>query len=285
MKTENTKLDKWLINNLRTLYSKLGITGSSVIVILFLILFIWVTSHQYWGLIDLSDKNNIGDALGGITAPFIGLISIVLMFLAFYIQYVFNKRQFDFNTKQFEYIKKQNINESINHFNHSFEIVSKVGQNIDSIAFIYMNNSCLDFLKYYSENKAESVLLLKSNESFLINYLIKFYNFKTKELVQDNPHFGFYSLSIRNFVTKFCVFLEFLRLDLNKLELDDSSKQEIIYNYILKSKIVSAPEIINYLAIEILTGPFIKEKNIFIDILSKDNFLDRRVFELYEDIK
>lgn len=40
-----------------------------------------------------NQPNQVGDAIGGMTAPIIGLISAGLMFIAFYVQYNFNKEQ------------------------------------------------------------------------------------------------------------------------------------------------------------------------------------------------
>lgn len=66
------------------------------IVILFLIgivlMFVpyWITRPNTSG-IDFSDTGQIGDTIGGITAPFIGFLGVVFTFLAFWIQYEANK--------------------------------------------------------------------------------------------------------------------------------------------------------------------------------------------------
>src|SRR5690554_2913350 len=66
--------------------------------VFFLLLFLisiplWVYLIANWSFIDLSDKNEIGDAVGGIASPIIGIGGIILTFLAFYIQYQFNQEQ------------------------------------------------------------------------------------------------------------------------------------------------------------------------------------------------
>lgn len=67
--------------------------------IFFLILFIvliplWVCLIVNNSIIGLSEKpNEIGDAIGGITSPIIGIGGIILTFCAFYIQYKFNREQ------------------------------------------------------------------------------------------------------------------------------------------------------------------------------------------------
>lgn len=97
-------VDRIFIGFGKWIYKKLGVTLTiifSLTIIFGLISFIiYQISHKAYGF-DLSDKNNIGDALGGLTSPFIGIMGVVLTFLAFYIQ-------FDFNKKQMEIIKNQN---------------------------------------------------------------------------------------------------------------------------------------------------------------------------------
>jgi uncharacterized membrane protein len=55
------------------------------------------------GLIDFTDTGQIGDTIGGIMNPFIGMASIIVMFLAFYMQFKANKMmQSQFEKNQFE---------------------------------------------------------------------------------------------------------------------------------------------------------------------------------------
>jgi uncharacterized membrane protein len=56
------------------------------------------------GVIVFSDKeSHIGDTIGGIMSPFIGMASIIVMFLAFYMQFKANKiMQSQFEKNQFE---------------------------------------------------------------------------------------------------------------------------------------------------------------------------------------
>lgn len=66
--------------------------------VMMLIMVIAVPSLAYLfthksGIIDLTGKNELGDAIGGTTAPIIGICGVVFTFMAFYIQYEFNKRQ------------------------------------------------------------------------------------------------------------------------------------------------------------------------------------------------
>lgn len=87
-------VDKTNIMKNKKVGNILIITGTSLLFIfLFLIYFNSVTDESYSVIQNLKNKNEIGDALGGIIAPFIGLVGVVLTFLAFYVQYEFNKKQ------------------------------------------------------------------------------------------------------------------------------------------------------------------------------------------------
>lgn len=50
-----------------------------------------------WSCLDFSQTGSIGDTIGGITAPFIGLVSILLLWWTLKEQLKFNKRQEKFN--------------------------------------------------------------------------------------------------------------------------------------------------------------------------------------------
>jgi uncharacterized membrane protein len=55
------------------------------------------------GFVDFTNTGQIGDTIGGIMNPFIGIASIIVMFLAFYMQYEANKMmQSQFKKNQFE---------------------------------------------------------------------------------------------------------------------------------------------------------------------------------------
>lgn len=64
----------------------------ALIMVIMVPLLAFLFTHKSW-IIDLTGKNELGDAIGGTTAPIIGVCSVVFTFMAFYIQYDFNKRQ------------------------------------------------------------------------------------------------------------------------------------------------------------------------------------------------
>lgn len=55
-----------------------------------------------WEFFNLSNEESarIGDAIGGITAPFVAILAAILTFLAFWVQYDFNKKQHSFIEKE-----------------------------------------------------------------------------------------------------------------------------------------------------------------------------------------
>lgn len=75
---------------------KKGVVFMGLVMMLVMIILVpalaYLFTHKSW-LIDLSEKNELGDAIGGTTAPIIGICGVVFTFMAFYIQYEFNKRQ------------------------------------------------------------------------------------------------------------------------------------------------------------------------------------------------
>jgi hypothetical protein len=82
------KLSKWLIG-----------------IAIFLVLFSFFSPLVFTrnGFIDFSKTGPIGDTIGGIMNPFVGIASIIVMFLAFYMQFKANKMmQFQFEKNQFE---------------------------------------------------------------------------------------------------------------------------------------------------------------------------------------
>lgn len=50
-----------------------------------------------WNCFDFSDKGSIGDTIGGITAPFVGLLSIILLAWTLYEQVQINREQKKYN--------------------------------------------------------------------------------------------------------------------------------------------------------------------------------------------
>lgn len=69
-------------------------------------------------LLKLSTEGSarIGDSIGGITAPFVGMLAVLATFWAFWAQYEFNKRQYNFTVKE--------------QFDHAFYEMLSIHENI-----------------------------------------------------------------------------------------------------------------------------------------------------------
>lgn len=74
-----------------------------------------------YSIIDLTGLSSLGDAVGGLTNPIIGVIGAVLTFLAFYIQFDFNKRQSEIMDLQSKIMMHQNFHETFSLLLEKFE--------------------------------------------------------------------------------------------------------------------------------------------------------------------
>lgn len=168
------------------------ILGISGIIILGILPFL-LTRKSFCGKLDFSQTGDIGDTIGGITAPFIGLIGVLLTFLAFWIQFKANKqqtRQFEqqdisykrerFETKFYDLLKLHR--ENINEFNIQDNVLGRK-------CFIYMYSElrfcyCLLFKLYESNYKSgKTKQEMNKEQIFNIAYLTFFFgigNFSNK---------------------------------------------------------------------------------------------------------
>jgi hypothetical protein len=75
----------------------------SMIILLCFVLIPILTTKLHWFVSYNQNTAFIGDTIGGIVAPLLGIVAIILTFAAFYIQYKANKVQsYNFYTQQFE---------------------------------------------------------------------------------------------------------------------------------------------------------------------------------------
>ena len=84
-----------------------------------------------WKALDFSETGSIGDTIGGITAPIVGLVSILLLWWTLRAQLEFNTRQEDINEKQ-------------NMFNDASRVLSMqahIMQIDDNIRYVYTSSS------------------------------------------------------------------------------------------------------------------------------------------------
>lgn len=137
-----------------------------------ILLFSFFTPYLFTksGFIDFSKTGNIGDTIGGIMNPFIGIVSIIVMFLAFYMQFNANRIvQTQFERSQFE--------------NLFFEMLKTHKDNSNNIS-----NSHKESLEGngFGEEQARIEWLETRKKGF--DFLIEKLNVKYDELKTKNPN-------------------------------------------------------------------------------------------------
>ncbi len=93
---------------------------------------------------DFTETGQIGDTIGGITAPIVGLLSIWLLYKTFGEQQKFNARQEEFQNQQQKFNKEQvRLNQKqlrVDNYNLYINLHNLLHENIDSILVTYMDN-------------------------------------------------------------------------------------------------------------------------------------------------
>lgn len=176
-----TKFDERLNNFFVQIFNKIGIAGSIIAIILFLILFIWLTSQQpFWFSFDIASSSNVGDALGGITNPIIGFIAVILTYRAFRVQY-------DFNEKQLGFIKNDKVDRKVDEYNKMLDsiIANDIYKDMD-IRFILRYST--QFL--VDKRKNDKYIPGVSFASVLYSSYVDYYVFHKNPFVEiENPNF------------------------------------------------------------------------------------------------
>lgn len=105
--------------------------GALIIVICFLP---YLFTH--FSILDFSNTGQIGDTIGGIMSPFVGIIAAVLTFMAFWIQYKANDEQKNAIQENRKELMAQQNRYNIDKFENKLELLLKTYQN------------CVDNLQY-----------------------------------------------------------------------------------------------------------------------------------------
>lgn len=122
-----------------------------IIVIIILFLPYLLTSRSWFGL-DFSNTGQIGDTIGGIIGPFIAIIAAGLTFIAFWVQYTFNRQQWQ--SIQIDRLE-----------NRIYEMLNLHRQNVQELK--YRNNKGRNAFNYLFLDLKYTYLLL---EIFSNNY-------------------------------------------------------------------------------------------------------------------
>ncbi|HEX9827953.1 MAG TPA: hypothetical protein VGA80_15245 [Flavobacteriaceae bacterium] len=122
-----------------------------IILLLFGSLYIF-TRPAYWNSFDFSETGQIGDTIGGITAPIINIIGAILIFLSFKAQINANKIQFKLLSQEMENQKKDR------NFQVTLEIFQSLKndyQNLENESFRGQGalNSFVNSIKSYWDEK------------------------------------------------------------------------------------------------------------------------------------
>ncbi|MGG7468147.1 hypothetical protein ACVVIH_12105 [Chryseobacterium arthrosphaerae] len=239
------------------------------IFIIILLSYIYIASHLNWGF-NMGDKNQIGDAIGGISAPFIGISTCILTFIAFYVQY-------DFNKKQSVFIKQQQINEFISEFNQTFNLITIPYILTDILHVMPINET----VKKIIQNPSEEDILSIKKENNCLNPILNILN-SNRQFIISNNIFSYYDPC-----RKFLIFVDLLVKEFSRLELNESEKINIAKDFIIKFEIVTTPEIINFLTLTLISVPnnVIKNKDFIIKSLKQHYGVDKAIFNIYEQIQ
>lgn len=153
------------------------------------------------------NPNEQGDTLGGILNPIIGIVAILVTYLAFFIQFLANKQvQNQFKIQQFESqfyemlrIHKDNVNEMY--------LPSKNGENfngryvLESIYYelIFCYNSCKLLVEANYKQEINNPSKLKSSKSIL-TFVYKIWFFGTSNI--DKTNFDFLEIECFDYLKR-----------------------------------------------------------------------------------
>lgn len=148
-------------------------------------------------------SNEIGDAIGGITAPFIGFLGVVLTFFAFWVQYQYNLHQREdikierFENKFYELLRQHNANVDEMHINAEETVVSnrkcfvQMFYEYKFILLVCLNEWQNNYKEKYSEDEILNIAYIiffngiGDNSDDSINYFLKEYNDINEEVIKN----------------------------------------------------------------------------------------------------
>lgn len=141
------------------------------VVALFFIPWLLASTYDHFAYFNSTNPGDIGDAIGGVTAPFIGVPAVLLTFCAFWVQFLYNKKQRrDIKLERFE--------------NKYYELINLHSQNVSQLKIkeIVFDRRC--FVQMYFEFKYvklkidyinnEKCLELSESELLNLSYIIFF---------------------------------------------------------------------------------------------------------------
>ena len=249
---------------------------ASLIIILLIVLptTLITTFHIPFGCLntDFTNTGQIGDTIGGITAPIIGLISIGLLYITFKEQREFNKKQVEFNKEETDFKKSQEqfnqqqveLNQKqvelnrkqlrIDNYNLFINLQTLLYEEIDAIVVAYINNKqSIGFDLFMELNKQFPISIVEFNK--LVLQLEKLRHFIEKFLLinhkSDVVYINrkiFYE-NTEKYIDKICSYCDYLlgeklRIDLCGNDLFDKETNVNLKKQIqtLKNKLLTLKE-------------------------------------------
>ncbi|WP_291858537.1 hypothetical protein [Marinilabilia sp.] len=141
--------------------------------------------------LDFSSTGQIGDTIGGITAPFLSLVGSVLVFLSFRAQIEMNRVQFSAIQKQFEKIDKEEDEKSINRMQHVLNVIRD--QYLEQYE-LFFNKHSKESMAYFALTRINLFPNKETKENLKLNVLNKIQNslllfsplFYLKKLIEES---------------------------------------------------------------------------------------------------
>ncbi len=179
-----------------------------VLTFLFVSLFILATPIIFtqpcflgWNCFDFSDKGSIGDTIGGITAPFVGLLSIILLAWTLYEQVQINREQKKFNDTS-----------------RIISVLSHIQDMDDNLLFLYSTPRSLCEGKglasfgIFSSNEEtdilfsfEEVLMIEKKTTIILTALSSLYSIIKDSNLEVEDQSSYYNI-IRNYLNSLYAF-------------------------------------------------------------------------------
>lgn len=202
------------------------------VLILYVYFFIPVLTNKIPTICNLNTTGEIGDTIGGLTAPIIGLFSAFLVYIAF-------KSQIDANKKQHKFNKKQS---NFNDLNIFLELEKSLSQELEEIHYnIYHTD---EENKWYSIRINGVTSLKYINNRLLSNANLNEYSFenllKSGDL-RESEIINFFR-NILIFYSKLDSLIEYF----NSCEFDKNLKNLLSNNIITKYKLIETDNIESY---------------------------------------
>lgn len=129
-------------------------------ILLIMLLLVALLLYMFYFKWPSDNTGFVGDTIGGISAPFIGLVSAFLTFLAFYIQY-------DYNKKQDIRISKQEKENRVDKFETRFySLLTMHRENVSEISIKDVSKGRRTFISMFNEFRFCYYVLYKLNKNF-----------------------------------------------------------------------------------------------------------------------